>query len=55
MAAKYFLSYWTLSSGDVVVYSRDEAFVISGKANEVTQAVREMARKIREEGLKALD
>ena len=55
MAARYELNYWTLSSGDVMVYSRDEAFVISGKMNEVTQAVRDMARKIREEGLKALD
>ncbi|MEK7794552.1 MAG: hypothetical protein AAB353_08475 [Candidatus Hydrogenedentota bacterium] len=52
---KNLLNYWTLRSGEVVVYSRDEAFVISGNANEVTQTVREMARKIREEGLKALD
>lgn len=55
MAAKYFLNYWRLSSGDVVVYSQDEEFVISGNTNEVTQTVHDMARKIREEGLKAHD
>ena len=55
MAPNYQLSYWALPSGDVVIYSQDEAFVFSGKMSEVTQAVRDMARRIREEGLKALD
>ena len=55
MAKKYVLNYWTLPSGNVVVYSSDEIFVVSGTMQEVTRIVRSVAKDIRENGLNTLD
>ena len=55
MTRKYLLNYWTLPSGNVIVYSTDEIFVVSGTMQEVTRIVRSVATEIRENGLKALE
>lgn len=55
MAKKYVLNYWTLPSGNVIVYSADEIFVVSGSMQEVTRVVRSVAKDIRENGLNAFD